>query len=151
ATACPQLERLESREVLASLGGGLLRPPTVAAALVAPSLTLGQKMANFLQSRLGTRVGGGECAHLAMEALRAAGADFTRTQPAGPSDYVWTSNGAARLTNGSQVAGKRFQVGDIIQYENARFSAGGVRSLPHHTQVVAAVDAAGRITRVYEE
>src|SRR5215203_595960 len=38
------------------------------------------RVVSYLESRLGQRVGGGECAHLAVEALRASGA---RT-PAGP-------------------------------------------------------------------
>jgi hypothetical protein len=83
--------------------------------------------------------------------LRAAGADFTRTEPVGTQDYVWTTNRVARLTNGNQLSGKRFKVGDIIQYHNARFSSGGTAKLAHHTQVVAAVNSAGRITQVYEQ
>ena len=117
--------------------------------------TLGQKMAEYLRGRLGTRVGGGECAHVATEALRVAGGDFTyksafvRPKEAGGEDYVWTPNRVARLTSGPQVAGKRFRPGDILQFQDATFSSG--TEAPHHTQVVATVDTAGRITQVYEE
>src|SRR5262249_21159083 len=113
--------------------------------------SLGDKMANYLQAQVNARrrVGGGEGAHLATEALRIAGAEFLRPEPPGTRDYVWTSNRVTRLTHGGQVAGKRFRVGDIIQYHNATFSAGG--NLAHHTQVVAAVDSRGRITQAYEE
>ncbi len=158
-----RLEGLEGRDVPA-LFGGLL--PDLAAAVqqaaqhAAPqiqvsasnqSVSLGQKMYNFLSSRVGARVGGGECADIAVEALRVAGADFTRTERQGTQDYVWTSNRVARLTNGRQLAGYKFQVGDVIQYNNATFSAGGSSKLAHHTQVVAAVDAKGRITKVFEQ
>jgi hypothetical protein len=114
-------------------------------------LSLGERMANYLQEQVNARrrIGGGECAHLATEALRIAGAEFRRTEPSGTEDYVWTSNRVARLTRGSQLAYRRFQVGDVIQYHNATFSVGG--NLPHHTQVVAAVSSLGRITQVYEQ
>jgi hypothetical protein len=144
----PRLEGFEDRAVPALLTGA------VSAALVAPSVqstSLGDRMSTFLQGKIGSKVGGGECAHIATAALQAVGADFTRTEPNGTSDYVWTSNRVARLTSGSQVAGKQFRVGDIIQFENATFSAGGSSKLKHHTQVVAAVDGAGRITQVYEQ
>jgi hypothetical protein len=154
------LECLERREVPAFVGwpgvfsrlsqptrpaSGQLRPPVTTAD---PAL-LGQAIAHFLQGRLGTRVGGGECAHLATEALRVAGAEFLRTEPAGTLDYVWTSDRVARLTGGGQLTGNQFAVGDILQYDHARFSDG--RELDHHTQVVAAVDSGGRITWVYEQ
>jgi hypothetical protein len=108
-------------------------------------------MAEYLQEQVNARgrIGGGECAHLATEALRIAGAEFLRTEPKGTEDYVWTSNRVARLTHGGQLAGKRFQVGDIIQYHHAKFSAGD--DLAHHTQVVAAVDSQGRIAQVFEQ
>lgn len=115
--------------------------------------SFGQSMANYLQQQVNAkkRIGGGECSHLATEALRVAGAEFIRSEPSGTTDYVWSSNRVARLTNGSQLAGKVFQVGDIIQYQNATFSSGGSSKLAHHTQVVAAVDSKGRITHVFEQ
>lgn len=160
-----RVEGLEARDVPAFLGGVANLAHTfgqaaqqVAAtvqstAAAVQSTSLGGRMADYLQGQVaaGRRIGGGECAHLAIEALRVAGADFTRTEPAGTSDYVWSSNRVARLTHGSQLAGKRFQVGDIIQYQNATFSSGGSGKLAHHTQVVAAVDSGGRITRVFEQ
>jgi hypothetical protein len=105
----------------------------------------------YLQQQVNARrrIGGGECAHLATEALRIARAEFWRDEPPGTMDYVWTSNRIARLTHGRQLAYRRFQVGDILQYHNATFSAGG--DLAHHTQVVAAVGYRGRITQVYEQ
>jgi hypothetical protein len=40
--------------------------------------TLNSKIATFLAGKVGVRVGGGGCAHAASEALRAAGAEFTK-------------------------------------------------------------------------
>src|SRR5262245_11674436 len=53
---------------------------------------LGDKMAEYLQEQVNARrrIGGGECAHLATEALRIAGAEFLRPEPKGTMDYVWT-------------------------------------------------------------
>ena len=102
--------------------------------------SLGQQVASFLTSKLGTRVGGGECSHMAIEALRASGAEFIRWYESSP---------VAEFTQGSQVVGKRFQVGDIVQLDNASFSSG--RFVRHHTQIVAAVDGNGRITQVFEQ
>lgn len=123
---------------------------TPSAASVTVAASLGQKVANFLSSKVGTRLGGGECAHLATEALRASGAQFIFTPKSGPAGYLWSASPpVALLTKGSQVAGKRFQVGDIVQLEQAAFSTG--RFVRHHTQVVASVDTSGRITKVFEQ
>jgi hypothetical protein len=150
-----ETESLETRQVLAVVSPVNSIGSAIAASKlqVKAAATFGQSMANYLQQQVnsGKRIGGGECAHLATEALRVAGAEFIRTEPAGTSDYVWSSNRIARLTKGSQLAGKVFQVGDIIQYQNATFSSGGTKKLQHHTQVVAAVDSKGRITQVFEQ
>lgn len=151
-----RLERLEDRTVPAAVAGlvagaaaGATTPPVH---VVAQTQSLGSKMAKLLEAKVGTRVGGGECAQMATEAMRASGADFTRTEPAGTQNYVWTTNRVARLTQGSQATGQKFQVGDIIQFDNATFRSGNsTRILQHHTQVVAAVDSNGRITKVYEQ
>lgn len=130
----------------------VIAPASAASAAPAVNATasLGQQVASYLSSKLGTRVGGGECAHVATEALRASGAQFIFTPQSGPSGYLWSASPpVALLTNGSQVVGKRFQVGDIVQLEKAAFSTG--RFIRHHTQVVAAVDANGRITKVFEQ
>jgi hypothetical protein len=152
------IEALDGRALMAVLVGPALEAPKTEAA--APALvsvakagsnTLGNNVANYLRNHLGDRVGGGECAHIATAALRAAGADFTHTYyGSNTEDYDWGTQ-VARLTSGSQLAGKQFQVGDIIQYTNAKFSSGGTSKLAHHTQVVAAVDSNGRITKVYEQ
>lgn len=120
--------------------------------LAAPaSNALGNNVADFLKNNVGRRVGGGECAQMVSVALAKAGADFTHTYVGNnTNDYDWGTQ-VARLTNGSQLSGKKFQVGDIIQYQNAKFSSGGTSKLEHHTQVVASVDSSGRILKVYEQ
>ena len=113
---------------------------------------IGNRMVSFLESRLGQRVGGGECAQLAVEALRASGARFAWLTGA-TTDYAW----GAKLTG---VLGKptgavygvpsaRFQPGDVIQLTNARFRDGSWA--PKDTVIVAAVDGAGRVTAVYRQ
>lgn len=154
-----RVESLEFRRVLAiqsvplippaaGIGGGpepaalVIEPSSAAptAVTVRAATSLGQQVASYLTSKMGTRIGGGECSHMAIEALRVSGAKFIRWYESPP---------VAELTRGSQVAGKRFQVGDIVQFENAAFSNG--RFTRHHTQVVAAVDGNGRITKVFEQ
>lgn len=150
-----QLERLEDRTVPAAVAGLTAGLAGVASPVVhsqPQAQTLGSKMGEYLARKVGTRLGGGECADMATAALRATGADFTRTEAPGTQDYVWTTNRVARITDGSQAVGQKFRVGDIIQLENATFrSAGSTKLVAHHTQVVAAVDSQGRITKVYEQ
>jgi hypothetical protein len=112
----------------------------------------GSQIVAYLQARLGQRVGGGECAHLAVEALRAAGARFAWLSGA-TTDYAWGAKltGVVGTANGGlyRVPSARFQPGDVIQFTNARFRDGS--RFPHHTAVVAAVDGNGRVTSVYQQ
>src|SRR4051812_31733060 len=108
----------------------------------------GLAIATFCQGRLETRVGGGECAHLAMEALRVAGAEFQRSgSPDAPDkgDYVWGKLVKVVLATGKGAQDKnpkvRCRVGDILQMRDARFAGGQFAA--HHTAIVAAVDANG--------
>src|SRR5687768_10005145 len=80
----PQIHRLEDRAVPA-----VVAP---AATMLVQTPTINEKVAAYLDAHLGQRVGGGECAHAATEALRAAGARFIRPADAPkPGDYVWGS------------------------------------------------------------
>jgi hypothetical protein len=89
----------------------------------------------FARSKLGQRVGDGECTALAAEALRYAGASRSRSKPG-----VW----------GDQLESlKGIQPGDILQFDDAVFVRRRTRkdgaiiketlSFPHHTAVVARV------------
>src|ERR1700741_4413793 len=86
------VEGLETREMPAVFGPDLTviarnavhqAQVQLQAAVAVQRTTIGQQMANYLQGQVnaGRRIGGGECPHLATEALRASGADFTRTEP----------------------------------------------------------------------
>lgn len=159
----PSFECLEDRRIPAVLSGtnpltwlNLSAPtaaksaPTVGAAAV----TIGDKMAAFLLSKVGRRVGGGECADMATEALRVAGGKFV-LGPDSPSfgDFVWGSLVTAVQFTGGHVAysnpAAKIRVGDVLQYRNATFSTGITAT--HHTAVVAAVNALGRVTAVFEQ
>ena len=112
---------------------------------------LNTQVVSYLESHVGQRVGGGECAHLAVEALRASGAKFAWLR-SGTTDYAW----GQRLTTvvgtaggGVYRAAAWFQPGDVIQFTRARFRDGTWAG--HHTAVVAAVDGAGRVTAVYQQ
>jgi hypothetical protein len=110
-------------------------------------------MASYLESMRGQRLGGGECAHLATEALRVTGGQFIRTN-SNTQDYVWSDNLVTKVSiqNGKVVYSNpsaRLRPGDIIQYTDTKFSDG--KSATHHTSVVAAVDSKGRVTEVYEQ
>ena len=80
-----------------------------------------------MAAHLGQRVGGGECAHLAVEALRASGGRFGgMTAP--PLDYAWGTL-LTRVTGYPNravysVPAARFQPGDVIQFTNAHFRDG---------------------------
>src|SRR5262245_28729072 len=64
----PSLDGLEPRWVLSA------KAP---AAVVAMAADLNTQVVNFAKVHLHQKVGGGECAHLANEALRVAGATFS--------------------------------------------------------------------------
>jgi hypothetical protein len=122
--------------------------------------TLNSKVATFLAGKVGVRVGGGECAHAASEALRAAGAEFTNTDlgPDSPAagDYVWgTLLKSISIVNGRWTDSKptnKLLPGDIIQYRNAKFVYPTATSTTtQHTSIVATVNTAGSATFVYEQ
>lgn len=122
--------------------------------------TLNSKVATFLAGKVGVRVGGGECAHAASEALRAAGAEFTNTDlgldsPAA-GDYVWGKLvKSISIVNGKWTDSKpstKLLPGDIIQYRNTKFVyPSSTLTATQHTSIVATVNTAGNATFVYEQ
>ncbi len=107
--------------------------------LAGPGPSLGDDIAACARSRLGQKVGNGECTSLAVEALRHCGA----RQP-DPAAGVW----------GQPLSSLRdVQPGDIVQLEGAVFvqqrarDGGGVITrttrYPHHTPVVERVRKRG--------
>ena len=143
----PQLEGFEDRSVPA-----VLTNPATVMALTAPAATdYNQRIIDYCKTHVGVQVGGGECAHLATEALRVAGADFA------VNNYVWGS-AVTTITKGRDSNPKAVcRPGDIIQFEGVSLKwsekIGSTHSgtYGHHTAVVAAVDSQGRPTKVYEE
>ncbi|MFO1063757.1 MAG: hypothetical protein U0892_07820 [Pirellulales bacterium] len=105
-------------------------------------------LSEFLKTVFNKHVGGGECAHLATEMLRATGNDFTRTEKKGTTNYVWSTNKIAEFGTGLHGKTNGYIVGDIIQFQDAVFGDG---QPIHHTQVVGKVDHSGRILKVYEQ
>jgi len=125
----------------------------VAAALSSPvrsaaSPSLGDRVVAFCRAHLGQKVGNGECAGLAFQALKWAGA-ATRGGPdyPGKGDYVW---GRPVLLIESTLAGPEMsgtfssiEPGDVMQYRDVRF---GRMHADHHTAIVKEIDAAsGRV------
>lgn len=119
---------------------------------------IGTRAVAYLQSMIGKRLAGGECGQMAIEALRAGGADFTyylrhKNSSDAKGDFVWGKHlqtfqwNAGRVT--FAVPKTRFQPGDVIQYCNATFANGAHTEC--HTSVVAAVDSQGNVAAIYEQ
>jgi hypothetical protein len=132
----------------------LLLPP------VCQAQTINQKIVTFLEGKLTVRVGGGECAHAASEALRASGGEFIASDLGADyptaGDYIWgttvkvVSNSNGKWTDSNPTA--KALPGDILQYHNTRIVVGTTTSTAtHHTSIVAAVNAAGLPTLIYEQ
>jgi hypothetical protein len=107
-----------------------------------------RKIVEFCEANLGKRVGSGECAVLAVEALAAAGAkDRLKFEPPQPNmtkeDYVW-----GELLKPTDT----LLPGDIIQFRDVelRFTLpNGKRiqhTITHHTVVVQRVYSPGKIS-----
>lgn len=117
---------------------------------------ISQSVLQYASSRMGTRVGRGECFDLADQALRSAGAksaaDYGEITADG--DYVW----------GTSVELAQVEAGDVIQFRDYRmrittrvtYPDGSYeeefseQSRPHHTAIVASVGGGGRLT-LYEQ
>src|SRR5262245_19398523 len=108
---------------------------------------LGARVRKFAHGMLGKKVGDGECATLAVRALRAAGAKTTADfRVVGPGrDYVW-----GRLVKSLADA----KPGDVLQYRNFKITtttrtADGVWMsnvfYPQHTAIVSANLGKGKL------
>ena len=117
----------------------------------------------FCESKEGKRVGGGECSHLANEALRVAGAEFTQVGKDGKripdspdsGDYVWGTllktysfDAKTKKVNDSDPKTKCLP-GDVLQFRDAKIANGF--SFPHHTAIVKTVDKAGNPTSIFQQ
>ncbi len=110
---------------------------------------LNQQIYNYAISKLGQKVGDGECAYLAYEALKLSKAKTLESlgQTGPNADYVWGKL-VVSLTPGNRSAAK-IMPGDIIQFRNVSTYKkitnpdGSWRAwtthYPHHTAIVAGV------------
>ncbi len=115
----------------------------------------------FCKQHKGQQVGGGECAHLAQEALRASGGKPRGADAPNAGDYTW-----GKLVYTVERVGKKLKTtgqmknvhpGDIVQIRNAKWQRIGADGewasaiAPHHTAIVAAVEKGGKAIKVYEQ
>jgi hypothetical protein len=128
---------------------------------------IGSSMVTLLQGRIGTRMGGGECAHMATEALRISGGEFYPGDLGADSpnsgDSVWgtlvtTISYSTKWTDSNPT--NHCLPGDVIQYRNAVFTTSTTVkgktttttvSCPQHTSVVSTVNTGGRPTAVFQQ
>ncbi len=119
------------------------------------------KVVAFCEKNLNEKVGDGECAALAAQALRAAGARGRNGDNPRKDDYVWGKEIFVLEydSQGLKATGKYegIQPGDIIQYRDAVFkgrkgSKGTYSSsAPHHTAIVYKVGAKGHELKILEQ
>lgn len=154
------IRKRESRSLRTALQSGIFALICLGC-LPAQAGTIGSSMVGFLQGRVNTRVGGGDCEDMVVEALRVGGGEFTPgdlgDDAPGTGDTVWgapvTVISCATTWNDTNPASPA-QPGDIIQFNSAIFTyspTSVVKTAGHHTAVVATVDADGRPTSIYQQ
>lgn len=124
----------------------------------AEAQTIGGAMVSFLDSRVGTQIGGGRSSHLAIEALRVAGGEFypgdLGADSPGSGDRVWgtlvtvISNSNNSWSDSAPDAA--VQPGDVIQYCGGVI-LGNAAYREHFTSVVQSVNSANRPATVYQQ
>lgn len=143
---------------------GVVLMVMIAGAIASPSMiqaqVMNQKIVTFLESNKGNRIGGGECAHAASEALRVSGAEFLANDlgkdSPNPGDYVWGKlikiiSFTENKWSDSEPDNKSIP-GDILQFGNTKIVIGNSTfSSPHHTAIVAAINSSGLPTQMYEQ
>lgn len=149
------INTLSSAQISPS-GIGLAEPPS---ASLANQAEAGARVLDFCRSRIGHRVGNGQCASLAVKALERAGARGMGKNFPNPGDYVWgdfiTAVFAGRNKPGARLDWIRG--GDIIQFRNVRFAGrtpgGGTywMQADHHTAIVESADATGNTLHILHQ
>ena len=121
---------------------------------------LGAKVLAFAEKHKGEQVGNGECATLAGEALKDAGAKRRGKDEPNSGDYTWGEHFLTVTAEGSgqKFDGKKTDIhpGDIIQFRDTKFagkSAKGhyTQSAAHHTAIVLAIEDGGSTVRVLHQ
>ena len=131
-------------------------PPPVA------SFSLGPTILAFCRESVGKKIGIGQCATLAEEALKDAGAAPRGADWPNDGDYVWGDPVAFIQAGISGLKGvqnlEKVEPGDIIQFHSARFSGfdhgqAGVYHYEarHHTAVVESVDSSHKTITVLHQ
>ena len=132
---------------------------TIAAA-PAPQQNLGEKVVAFCQEHKGEQVGDGECASLANQALRAAGAKGRGADRPEKGDYTWGTQifYIEAQESAPKTEGKPFDIkpGDIIQLRDVKFKGrrpGGTYSMSfaHHTAIVAGIEDGGQTVHIFHQ
>lgn len=129
---------------------------------VVASFSCNPSILSFCRDNLGRKIGTGQCAALAVEALKNSGAASRGTDWPAAGDYVWGDPVAlVKASFGGPKGTKdlaRVEAGDIVQFHNTRFSGynhgdNGVYRMEakHHTAVVESVDPShNTITVLYQ-
>jgi hypothetical protein len=131
------------------------------AAAPASQQNVGEKVVAFCQQHKGAQVGDGECAALAIHALREAGAKTRGSDFPEKGDYTWGTRIFSIEAQGEtapKTEGKTFDIkpGDIIQLRDVKFKGrrpGGTYSMSfgHHTAVVAGLEEGGQTVHVFHQ
>src|SRR4051794_33478744 len=130
------------------------------AATPASEQSLGEKVVAFCQQHRGEQVGDGECASLANQALKAAGAKGRGPDRPNKGDYTWGNQifCIEGHDNAPTSEGKSFDIkaGDIIQLRDVKFKGrrpGGTYSMTfsHHTAIVAGLEDGGQTVHVFHQ
>lgn len=118
---------------------------------LAQTSSLGTSVVNYLQTKDGQRIGGGNSADLATEALRIAGAEFVADDlgadaPAA-GDRVWGTLVAVIASSSDLQSTRNFLPGDILQLSNASLNE---KTCPtKFTAVVAEIEDDGRLKTIF--
>jgi len=137
--------------VFGTLGAAEPKPKTKSKAAEPDLPPLNAKVVKYCRENIGKKVANGQCASLAVEALKYAGAKLF-PQRDSQGDYVW----------GREIESFRDALpGDILQFRDTVFK--GKRSLPgnrtltwnesyaHHTAVIVDVKERGKIVTVLHQ
>lgn len=120
----------------------------------------GRSITKYASSRLGNKVGDGQCATLVNYALRANGCRGSEQGPQGPNaHYKWGlkiaestqwSDGDIGGSEDFILAGYTVRSGDIIQFKNVRFQGKNYWSTySHHTAIVQSIS--GNEVKVFHQ
>jgi hypothetical protein len=122
--------------------------------------SLGDKIIAFCQEHKGQQVGDGECASLANQALRSAGAKGRGPDSPNKGDYTWGTQTfyIEAQESAPRIEGKTSDIkpGDIIQLRDVKFKGrrpGGTYSMTfaHHTAIVAGVEEGGQVVHIFHQ